>query len=132
MVNNVQKLIHLLVVEQTLGLMISAINGSNCSEDSLPMEDPHLKFSQEKILPPDPQALPTQIPKLKLVLMWAQFTFSLYTVGLGSLHKLRLYFLAFGHVRTPLSLHFLCSKFSIFLTTYPPLNANVICEGSPS
>ena len=30
------------------------------------------------------------------------------------------------------SLHFLCSKFSIFLTTYPPLNANVICEGSLS
>ena len=49
---------------------------------------------------------------------------------LGSLHKLRLYFLAFDHVRTPPSLHFLCSKFSIFLTTYLPLNANVICEGS--
>ena len=30
----------------------------------------------------------------------------------------------------PPSLHFLCSKSSIFLTTYPPLNANVICEGS--
>ena len=28
--------------------------------------------------------------------------------------KLRLYFLAFDHVRTPPSLHFLCSKFSIF------------------
>ena len=28
------------------------------------------------------------------------------------------------------SLHFLCSKSSIFLTTYLPLNANVICEGS--
>ena len=28
------------------------------------------------------------------------------------------------------SLHFLFSKFSIFLTTYPLLNANVICEGS--
>ena len=27
-------------------------------------------------------------------------------------------------------MHFLCSKSSIFLTTYPPLNANVICEGS--
>ena len=26
--------------------------------------------------------------------------------------------------------HFYCSKNSIFLTTYPPLNANVICEGS--
>ena len=37
--------------------------------------------------------------------------------------------LASDHVRTPPSLHFLCSKFSIFLTTYPPLNANVICEG---
>ena len=49
---------------------------------------------------------------------------------LGSIHKLRLLFLAFDHVRTPPSLHFLCSKFSIFLTTYPPLNANVICEGS--
>ena len=49
---------------------------------------------------------------------------------LGSLHKLRLHFLAFDHVRTPPSLHFLCSKSSIFLTTYPPLNANVICEGS--
>ena len=35
--------------------------------------------------------------------------------------KLRLHFLAFDHVRTPPSLHFLCSKFSIFLTTYPPL-----------
>ena len=45
---------------------------------------------------------------------------------LGSLRKLRLHFLAFDHVR----LHFLCSKSSIFLTTYPPLNANVICEGS--
>ena len=30
----------------------------------------------------------------------------------------------------PPSLHYLCSKSSIFLTTYPPLNANVICEGS--
>ena len=28
------------------------------------------------------------------------------------------------------NLHFLRSKFSIFLTTYPPLNANVICKGS--
>ena len=25
---------------------------------------------------------------------------------------------------------YVCSKFSIFLTTYPPLNVNVICEGS--
>ena len=50
---------------------------------------------------------------------------------LGSLHKLRLHFLAFDHVPTPPSLHFLCCKFSIFLTIYPPLNANVICEGSP-
>ena len=40
------------------------------------------------------------------------------------------FFLAFDHIRTPPSLHFLCSKSSIFLTTYPPLNANVICEGS--
>ena len=30
----------------------------------------------------------------------------------------------------PPSLHFLFSKSSIFLTTYPSLNANVICEGS--
>ena len=51
-------------------------------------------------------------------------------VRLGSLHKLRLHFLAFDHLPTPPSLHFLCSKFSIFLTTYPPLNANVICDGS--
>ena len=36
----------------------------------------------------------------------------------GSLHKLRLHFLAFDHVPTPPSLQFLCSKFSIFLTTY--------------
>ena len=36
-----------------------------------------------------------------------------------------------GHLRrTPPSFHFLCSKSSIFLTTYPTLNANVICEGS--
>jgi hypothetical protein len=28
--------------------------------------------------------------------------------------------------------HFSCSKFSIFLTTHPPLNAYVICEGSLS
>ena len=49
-----------------------------------------------------------------------------FLVLLGSLHKLRLHFLAFDHVRT----HFLCSKFSLFLTTYPPLNANVTCEGS--
>ena len=48
------------------------------------------------------------------------------------IHKLRLHFLAFYHVPTPLSLQFLCSKCSIFLTTYPPLNANVICEGSLS
>ena len=49
---------------------------------------------------------------------------------LGSLQKLHLYFLAFDHVRTLLSLYFLCSSFSIFLTTYPPLNANISCEGS--
>jgi hypothetical protein len=41
-----------------------------------------------------------------------------------------LHFLAFDQIRTPISLHFLFSNFSIFLTTYPPLNANVICEGS--
>ena len=46
------------------------------------------------------------------------------------LHKLHSHFLAFYHVRTPLSLQFLCSKFSIFLTTYPPLHATVIWEGS--
>ena len=34
------------------------------------------------------------------------------------------------HCAPPPSLHFLCSKSSIFLTTYPPLNANIICEGS--
>ena len=28
------------------------------------------------------------------------------------------------------SLHFLCSKLHVFLTTYPPLSANVICESS--
>ena len=28
------------------------------------------------------------------------------------------------------SLHFYCSKVSIFLTTYPPVNANIICESS--
>ena len=50
---------------------------------------------------------------------------------LGSLHKLRLHFLAFDQVPIPPSLHFLCSKFKNFLTTNPPLNANVICEGSP-
>ena len=44
---------------------------------------------------------------------------------LGSLHKLRLHFLAFDHVPTPPSLHSLCSKCSIFLITCPPLNANV-------
>ena len=49
---------------------------------------------------------------------------------LGSLHKLRLHFLTFDYVRIPPSLHFLCSNSGIFLTTYPPLNANVICEGS--
>ena len=38
--------------------------------------------------------------------------------------------MSFDHVRTPPSLHFLCRKSIIFLTTYPPLNANVICEGS--
>ena len=31
---------------------------------------------------------------------------------------------------TFLSLYFLCSKRSIFLTTYPPLNGNVICKDS--
>ena len=50
----------------------------------------------------------------------------------GSLHKLRLHFLAFDHVPTPPSLQFLCSKSSVFLTTYPPPNANIICEGSLS
>ena len=29
-------------------------------------------------------------------------------------------------------LHFYCSEFCILLTTYPPLNANVICESSPT
>ena len=49
----------------------------------------------------------------------------------GSLLKLRLHFLAFDHVRTPIVCTFyVCSKSSIFLTTYSPLNANVICEGS--
>ena len=28
------------------------------------------------------------------------------------------------------SLYFLCSKLQVFLTTYPPLSANVICESS--
>ena len=51
-------------------------------------------------------------------------------VRLGSLYKLRFHFLVFDHVCTPPSLHFLYIKSSIFLTTYPPLNANVICEGS--
>ena len=55
---------------------------------------------------------------------------SLVHSPLGSLHKLRLHFLAFDHIRTPHSPHFLYSKLSIFLTTYPTLNANVICEGS--
>ena len=52
----------------------------------------------------------------------------MFDIQLGSLHKLRLHFLAFDQLRTPPSLHFVCS--SIFLTTYPPLNANIICEGS--
>ena len=30
------------------------------------------------------------------------------------------------------SLYFLCSKLQVFLTTYPPLSANVICESSLS
>ena len=48
--------------------------------------------------------------------------------SLGSFHKLRFHFLSFfDHV---LSLHFYCSKCSTFLTTYPLLNAIVICEGS--
>ena len=37
---------------------------------------------------------------------------------------------AFYHVRTSLSLHFLCSKCNNFLTNYPPLNANLIWEAS--
>ena len=43
------------------------------------------------------------------------------------------YVCIFWHLTTcvpPHSLHFLFSKFSIFLTAYPRLNANVICEGS--
>ena len=59
--------------------------------------------------------------------------FTIYEVNcslLGSLHKLCFHFLASDYVRTPPSLHILCSKSSIFLTTYPHLNANVICEGS--
>ena len=54
----------------------------------------------------------------------------LWQAGLGSLHKLRRHFLAFDHVPTNPCLHFCYSKFSIFLTTYPPLVANVICKGS--
>ena len=54
---------------------------------------------------------------------------NLIFILLGSLHKFPLHFLVSYHVLTyALSLHFLCSKCSIFLTTYPPLNA--ICEGS--
>ena len=29
------------------------------------------------------------------------------------------------------TLHFYCNKISIFLTTYPPINTNIICESSP-
>ena len=41
-------------------------------------------------------------------------------------------FAIFGHFLTTYvpSLHFLCSKLHDFLTTYPPLSANVICESS--
>ena len=54
---------------------------------------------------------------------------NLIVILLGSLHKFPLHFLVSYHVLTyALSLHFLCSKCSIFLTTNPPLNA--ICEGS--
>ena len=38
----------------------------------------------------------------------------------------------FDHILTCHCLHFYCNKFSILLTTYPPLNANVMGEGSPS
>ena len=41
---------------------------------------------------------------------------------LGAFHKLRLHFLVFFDQFALL----------IFLTTYPPLSANVICESSPS
>ena len=60
----------------------------------------------------------------------------LLTFGKGAFTN---YICIFWHLTTyvPLpSLHFVCSKFRIFLTTYPPLDANVktnpkmICEGS--
>ena len=47
-------------------------------------------------------------------------------IGLGSFHKLCLHFLT----RYVPSLHFLCSKIHVFLTTYPPVHANVIFESS--
>ena len=60
--------------------------------------------------------------------LWVQ----IYTVSIQVREPSQITFAFFGILpRTyPLSLHFLCSKCSIFLTTYPPLNANVICEGS--
>ena len=67
------------------------------------------------------------LPKSWLNFAWEIAIFLLF---LGSLQQLHLHFLGFDGVHTPLGLHLLCTKFSIFLTTYPSLNANLICEGS--
>ena len=48
----------------------------------------------------------------------------------STLGKLRLHFLAHFLTTYVPCLHFLCSKLHVFLTTYPPLSANVICESS--
>jgi hypothetical protein len=64
--------------------------------------------------------------KTKIKLIWKQ---SVEISRLGSFHKLHLHFLAFFDHERP-SLHFLCIKLRAFLTTYPPLIANIICESS--
>ena len=59
----------------------------------------------------------------------ADFPKKKFFVSLGSFHKLFLQLLAFLTTYLP-SLYFLCSKLHVFLTTYSPLSANVICESS--
>ena len=52
-----------------------------------------------------------------------------------TLHVLKIYILIWfscSRIKATFSLHFYYSKYSFFLTTYPPLNSNLICQRSPT
>ena len=79
----------------------------------------------------------TTFPKLLDLLIFCIYrgspliTNSLRTIpGRGLSQITFAFFWNFLTTYTP-SLHFLCSKLHVFLTTYPPLSAKVICESSP-